>query len=119
MSFSINQVSLTGYAANTAEFINKNEHQIANFTLAVDSSYKKDGKWVNSVEYIRIRAFGKLAEHISEALKKGSRVELTGSLRNKLFETKDGKTASDMYVEVGRQGSINIFPKKEKTEEAA
>jgi len=117
MSFSINQVTLTGYAANDAEFINKNDHQIANFTIAVDSSYKKDGKWVNGVEYLRIRVFGKLAEHVSKSVTKGARIELTGMLRNKLFTTKDGQTASDMHVEINRKGSISIFPKKDDSKE--
>ena len=119
MSRSLNKVILSGCAANDAEFINRKGRKIVNFPLAVDCSYKQNGKWVDAVEYIRIRAYGALAEYLAEAVKTGARIELAGTLRNKLFTTKSNQTAGDMHVELNSKADITVFTRREEADKAS
>ena len=66
---------------------------IATFSLATDELVKKDnGKKEVHTEWHRITAFGKLAEHCVEHLRKGRLVYVEGKLRTSKYEDKDGIT---------------------------
>lgn len=69
-------------------YINDNK-AVVNFDIAVDSSFKKDDKIVESVDFFRITAWGKTAENAGKYLGKGSKVFVEGSIKNGSFE-KDG-----------------------------
>lgn len=66
---------------------------VANFNIAVTESYKKkDGEREEKTEWLKIVAFGKLAEICGEHLKKGSRVYLEGRIQTDKWEDKEGNT---------------------------
>lgn len=107
---SINNVVLTGNVANEPKYIEKDKTKVLNFALAINSAYKKDDEYVNRVEYFQVKTYGNLALALSEKMAKGAKIELVGSLRSKKFETKDGDTQYEIFVEVDRTGSINCTP---------
>lgn len=65
---------------------------ICNFSIACTESWKdkQTGEKKEMTEWVRISAFGKLAEICSQYLKKGSQVYVEGSLRTRKYTDKDG-----------------------------
>ena len=89
---------------------------IANFSLAINRKYTSDGEKKEEVDFFDIEAWDKLAELISEYLKKGSPVLIDGRLKQERWED-NGKQRS--RVKVVAQG-IQFLPDgkgKEKGEE--
>jgi single-strand DNA-binding protein len=83
-----------------------NSTAVASLSLAVGDDYKdkNTGQKVEQTEWVRVSAFGKLAEVIAEYLKKGSKVYIEGKMKTRKYE-KDGQThysteinASEMYM---------------------
>ena len=60
---------------------------VANFTLAVDRRFKRDGE--PTADFFKCVAFGKAAESIEKYVMKGTKILLTGSVQNDNYE-KDG-----------------------------
>ena len=86
---------------------------IANFSIACTESWKdkQTGERKEMTEWVRISAFGKLAEICSQYLKKGSQVYVEGSLRTRKWTDKDGQErytteirCDDMKMLGSRQG---------------
>jgi single-strand DNA-binding protein len=66
--------------------------QVTNFSIAVSRSWKsKDGEKKEETEWVRITAFGKLAEIVSKYLHKGSLVYVAGRAKTSKYD-KDGIT---------------------------
>ena len=65
---------------------------ICNFSIACTESWKdkQTGEKKEMTEWVRVSAFGKLAEICSQYLKKGSQVYVEGSLRTRKWTDKDG-----------------------------
>ena len=62
---------------------------VCTFTLAVDRRYKgADGK--TTADFFTVQAWEKLAELCARYLDKGSKVFISGELRNRSYEAKDG-----------------------------
>lgn len=62
---------------------------VCTFTLAVNRRYKgADGK--TTADFFSVQAWGKLAELCARYLDKGSKVFISGELRNRSYEAKDG-----------------------------
>ena len=70
---------------------------VTNIRIAINNSYKdkKTGDTVDTVEYIPVVFFNRLAEIAGEYLRKGSKVYIEGSLRTRKWEDKDG---NDRYT---------------------
>jgi single-strand DNA-binding protein len=86
---------------------------ICNFSIACTESWKdkQTGEKKEMTEWVRISAFGKLAEICSQYLKKGSQVYVEGSLRTRKWTDKDGQErytteirCDDMKMLGSRQG---------------
>ena len=71
---------------------------VANFTLAVDRRFKRDGD--PDADFFFCTAFGKTAEFAEKYLKKGTKIVLDGHLQNDTYE-KDGqkKTTTKIMVD--------------------
>lgn len=74
---------------------------VANFSIAVGDDYKdkNTGQKVEQTEWVRVCAFGRLAEVIGEYVKKGSKVYIEGKMKTRKWE-KDGVThyATDIHA---------------------
>ena len=86
---------------------------ICNFSIACTETWKdkQTGERKEMTEWVRISAFGKLAEICSQYLKKGSQVYVEGSLRTRKWTDKDGQErytteirCDDMKLLGSRQG---------------
>jgi single-strand DNA-binding protein len=86
---------------------------ICNFSIACTETWKdkQTGERKEMTEWVRISAFGKLAEICGQYLKKGSQVYVEGSLRTRKWTDKDGQErytteirCDDMKMLGSRQG---------------
>ncbi len=71
---------------------------IARYSLAVDRRFKREGE--PTADFINCVAFGKTGEFAEKFLKKGTKVNVVGSIRTGSYE-KDGRTVytTDVVVE--------------------
>jgi single-strand DNA-binding protein len=73
-----------------------NGDAVANFSVATTESWKdKSGEKKEATEWHRISAFGKLGEICGEYLKKGSLVYVTGKIKTRKWQDKEG---NDKYT---------------------
>ena len=66
-----------------------NDMKVLNFSIAVDNPYKKD-----DVSFLDIVAFGNKAENTAKFCSKGSKVAVTGTVKQERFTDKEGKNRS-------------------------
>ena len=116
MSLNLNKVILTGNATKDAELVKNDKITVVKFSVAVNRSYKdKGGKWVNDVDYFPVRAYNELAEYLAEEIKKGSSLEVIGSLRQNSFTVND-QNRSEIYIELNNKSDIVVNTKQPKEE---
>ena len=86
----MNYVSMIGRLTKTPDIKQTtNGKNVCTFTLAVNRRYKDaDGK--TTADFFSVQAWGKLAELCARYLDKGSKVFVSGELRNRSYEAKDG-----------------------------
>jgi single-strand DNA-binding protein len=84
---------------------------VANFSIACGDDYfnKESGEKVERTEWVRVVAFGRLAEIIQEYCTAGKQVFIKGKLQTRKWQDKDGNdryttevNASDMQLLGGR-----------------
>ncbi|SIT39657.1 Single-stranded DNA-binding protein [Paraburkholderia piptadeniae] len=87
---------------------------VANIRLATTDRYKdkQSGEFKEMTEWHRVSFFGRLAEIVSEYLKKGSSVYIEGRIRTRKYQAQDGTdrysteiVADQMQMLGGRSGS--------------
>lgn len=69
---------------------------VSTFNLAFHTSHKK-----KAANWIKVSAFGKLAEVINQYLHKGARVGIVGSLDQHKWTTEEGQTRSTFQIIAG------------------
>jgi len=63
----------------------------AQFTVASNERFQQNGEWKDGpTSFVRCNAWRELAEHVTESLGKGDRVIVTGTMRQRDYEAKDG-----------------------------
>lgn len=62
---------------------------MANFTLAIDRRFKREGE--QNADFIRCVAFGKLGEHVEKYYRKGMKTILDGRIQTRNYENRDGQ----------------------------
>lgn len=62
---------------------------IANFTLAIDRKFKKDGQ--PTVDFLNFVAIGKVAEIISKYCAKGSMISVVSRVQTRTWDDTEGK----------------------------
>ena len=68
-----------------------------NFTIAVNRSKKSGEQWIDEVSYIDFTCFGKVAENMKNLLNKGTKVCVSGYIKQDRWE-KDGKKMSKIAL---------------------
>ncbi len=71
--------------------------EVASFSLAV-STWKADGEAKGEPIWLRIVAFGKLADTVEKIVKKGSLILVAGRLSLRDYTTKDGKEKTAIEI---------------------
>jgi single-strand DNA-binding protein len=113
------QVTLDGNLTHDPEKREtKNNSTVTTFSVAVNHEWNnKDGN--KSVSYIPVETWDKLAENCATYLKKGSRVTITGHLRQDRWKDAHGNSQSKIKV-VAQTVRFDSMKKKEtEAEEAA
>jgi single-strand DNA-binding protein len=80
---------------------------VASFTIASNERFKdSSGEWKDGpVSFVRCNAWRELAEHVAESLAKGDRAIVTGTLRQRDYETSGGEKRTVWEVSVSEAGA--------------
>lgn len=78
-----------------------NNGQIANYSIAVDRKYKREGE--PSADFFNCTCFGKLAEFADKYLHKGIKIAIEGHVQNETYTNKDGQKVTQTRVYVDSQ----------------
>jgi single-strand DNA-binding protein len=115
MARGVNKVILIGNLGKDPEMRSMpSGSQVANVTIATSESWKdkQTGESKERTEWHNVVFFNKLAEIVSQYLKKGSQVYVEGSLRTRKWQDKEGHdryttevVADNMQMLGGRGGS--------------
>lgn len=90
----------------------QNGRAVVNFTAAANERrYNKDsGQWEQaSATFVKCSCWNKLAENIAESLSKGNRVVLTGELKQRSYQTKNGEDRTVLELAVSEVGVSLLF----------
>ena len=88
---SVNKVILIGNLTKDIEVKRfPNGDAVANFSIATNEEWMKDGQKQERVEYHNLVVYGKTAENCGKYLAKGRPVYVEGSLRTRSFDDKNG-----------------------------
>lgn len=91
MAFSINMAVITGNVTRDPELrYTPSGSAVCSFGVATNHSIKRGEEWENVPTFHNIVVWGKQAEYISNTLKKGMKVSLTGRIDNRQYDAKDG-----------------------------
>ena len=97
----MNKVILCGRAVRDAEirYIQGSNMAVANYTLAVDRAFKKDGE--PTADFISCVSFGKNAEFAEKFIYKGTKIIVEGRWQTGSYTNKDGNKVytNDCVVE--------------------
>ena len=103
MSISKNYVSLIGFVGQQPELrqTKKSGKDVTSFGLAMNESWTdKRGKKVEETTWVKIRAWGRLAEVAAEYLGKGSLIEVEGKIvQPEAWENEDGELDAQTVVQ--------------------
>jgi single-strand DNA-binding protein len=93
MKTNINKIELTGFAGTDAELKDiNNGKSMARFRMATSRGYKdRNDEWVNTTSWHNVVLWNKSAVKAAEAVKKGSRLSVTGRINYRNYETTDGQ----------------------------
>jgi len=94
----INIVVLIGRLTRDVELKYTNTgYAIANMSIAVNRSYKKDDSWQEEASFFNAVLFGKRAEALAQYLVKGKQIGIQGELRQNKWE-QDGQPRSRVEI---------------------
>lgn len=78
---------------------------VANFTVASTPRVKKGDQWEDGDPFfLRCNIWRQAAENVAESLTKGARVIVTGRLKQRSFETREGEKRTVVELEVDEVG---------------
>lgn len=85
---------------------------VTNFTIASTSRVfdRNTNEWKDGdALFMRCNAWRKLAEHAAESLDRGSRVLVTGRLKQRNYETREGEKRSVVELDIDDIGASLMF----------
>ena len=94
MANDLNQCNFTGRLGRDPEIkFLPSGSAVANFSIASGEKYKdkKSGEMVEHTEWVRVVAFGRLAEIIEKFVRKGSFIRITGKQKTRKWQGNDGQ----------------------------
>ncbi|MCB1324417.1 MAG: single-stranded DNA-binding protein [Spirochaetales bacterium] len=96
------------------------DRTVTNFRVALNHEYGAantgDGK--EFVSYVPVECWNKLAENCGRYLKKGSRVTVTGDIRQDRWKDNDGHSRSQIKV-IAQRVRFDSSPRKDEDKKAA
>lgn len=92
----------------------ENGKAVATFSIANTPRVNRNGEWSDGeTMWIRVTAWGRLAEGAAENLRKGSRVFVSGPMKQTSWTTKDGerRTGLELTVDDLEMGEVHLLKK--------
>lgn len=80
----------TGRLTKDPDIRYSQDRAIANFTLAVNRRFKRDGE--PDADFIPVTCFGKTAEIVEKYFRKGMKMDAEGRIHTGSYKNKDGNT---------------------------
>ena len=114
---SFNLVVLAGNAGRDPETKELEGTRVTSFPLATDTYKGKDasGKAKEEAMWVRVNAWGKLAETVAKMVKKGTPVLVSGELQIRQYTDKNNGERTSVEV---RAEQVKLLDSKGKQEEA-
>jgi single-strand DNA-binding protein len=106
----MNVVILTGNLVDVPQIKNYNGVVVGEFTLAVDSYFKTEKR----TSYFQVTTFGNTAENAFKYLGRGSKVAITGHLKQERWEAEGGAKMSAIKVVAEKVEYLSTNPNKAK-----
>lgn len=105
----INSVMIAGNLTSDPSFRRtSNGTPVANFYIASNRRFKDNtGQWRESVCYVGVVAWYKLAESCAESLHKSSAVLVDGELQSRTWKNEDGSTRNVVEIKARRIQFLN------------
>ena len=117
---SINKVMITGRLTRDPEtrYV-ATGNAVLNFSVAVNRRYldNKTNEWKEEVLFLDVEVWGKLAERLSETLKKGTPVYVEGRLRADTWENREGQKQTRLRVVAERVSPFEVPTRGEAVSE--
>lgn len=83
---------------------------VANFTVASTPRFMREGQWVDGeAVFMRCAIWGTPAENVVESAFRGTRVIVTGRLKQRSYETKEGEKRTVVEMDVDELGLSTKF----------
>ena len=105
MAKDLNQCNFIGRLGKDPEIrFTPNGNAVANLNIACSDDYKdkQTGQTINATNWIRLVAFNRTAEIISEYCKKGSQIFVTGKQVTRKWQDNNGKDQYTTEVHIDR-----------------
>lgn len=116
MPSNLNAVILSGRFVRDPELMKtKSGISVCVFALAVNSTVKEGGAWVESANFVNVKTFGKTAEALCKNNTKGMLITIQGHLMQDKFTKKDG-TSVDRLVVICDKAFYNDQPRRKGTD---
>jgi len=116
MAFSINMAVITGNVTRDPELrYTPSGAAVCGFGVATNHSIKKDDQWTDIPTFHNIVVWGKQAEYISNTVKKGMKVSLSGRIDNRQYDAKDG---TKKYISEIVADTVIPFTERRSNEES-
>lgn len=93
---------------------NEKQTTIANYTLAVDRPYKRDGE--DTADFIGCTVFGRGAEFAEKYLHQGTKIAIVGQIQTGSYVNKDGKKVYTTTVIVAEHEFVESRHNAEQNE---
>jgi single-strand DNA-binding protein len=81
-----------------------NGNGVASFRIAVARRFKRQDEWEEETTFLSCNAYGTLAENLVASCPKGTRVIVTGYIRQRDFETQEGGKRTVLELNVDDAG---------------
>lgn len=94
----MNKIVLLGRLTKDIELRQAGETSVANFSLAVNRTFKRDGE--PDADFFNCVAFGKRAETLEKYVKKGNQLAIEGHVQMGQYTNKDGVNVKTFDVMV-------------------
>jgi single-strand DNA-binding protein len=116
--YSLNRAQIVGNVTRDPEMrFTPNGRAVSSFGIATNRRWKnQDGSMQEDTQFHEIVAWGKLAEIVSQILKKGSKVYVEGRLQTRSWEGQDGakrqktEIVIDDFIALSPKGTISSTP---------
>ena len=94
-----NHVYFIGNLGDKPELFKKGDAQaLARFSIAVKETWLADGEVKECTDWFPVAVYGRCAEAASLHLQKGSKVFVTGKMRTRSYQTKNGDTRHETFL---------------------